>query len=105
MSERKDLLEFCRLWNKKTYQDFIECWVSHDDLPERIRLYQDLNGWKERYELGSIEVAITVMLRLWERVQDYERSILWKDWIRTLREAEEKFKFFEVYRLMRWIGP
>ena len=43
------------------------------------------------YELGSIEVAISVMLRLWERVQDYESCILWKDRIRTLVEAEEQF--------------
>ena len=104
MSERKDLLGFCRLWNNKKYKDFIECWLSHNDLKERIRLYQDLNWWKQRYELGSIEVAITVMLILWERVEAYERSILWKDWIRTLREPEQ-FQVFEAYHLMKWLGP
>ena len=87
-------------WEKKKYNEFIDYWVVHEDIKERIHIYHDLNRWKEMYELGSIEVAISVMLRLWERVQDYERSILWKDRIRTLVEAEEHFKVFEAYRLM-----
>ena len=73
--KEKDLLEFCRDWQKlDSIDNFIEKWLSHDKVEERLSIYKQLRRLGECYSIMDIEMVINCVLHYWHDMQKYENE-------------------------------
>ena len=99
MAEQKDLLTYCREFEAKDVDTFVKGWLQKDQILRAILIYESLKELDQDFQVNSLLKTIEIMCLLYQRVIDYEKAILWKDWIQTLREAEMKFEYFHMYCL------
>ena len=91
--KEKDLLEFCREWQKlDSINTFIEKWLSHDKTEERLSIYKQLRRLGDNYYINNIETMIDCVLCHWDNVQKYEKKNPQKPKIKTMVEADKLYK-------------
>ena len=91
--KEKDLLEFCREWQKlDSINNFIEKWLLHDKTEERLSIYKQLCRLGDNYCMTDIETMIYCALCLWDDVQKYEKKNPQKPKIKTMAEADKLYQ-------------
>ena len=84
-----------RRWGNRLHdtEDFWQQWLRHDNVQERIDIYNELRWWR----VGDIQMMLEFVCELWDKVQKYEREHPEKEKIKDLVEAGEKFDVVEFW--------
>ena len=95
MENKKILLKVMRRWGNRVRntEDFWQQWLRHDNVQERIDIYNELRWWR----VGDIQMMLEFVCELWDKVQKYEREHPEKEKIKDLVEAGEKFDVVEFW--------